>query len=71
MSKFDVFGGDGDIEAHVKIFGNSGGRFVVIKTPFDFSLTPDEAAEILREFWEKTIVPIQTGLKQSTSFSSD
>ena len=52
---------DAEIEIH-----HDAGRLVIIKTPFDFSLTPDEAAEMLREFWKKTIVPLQWGLQVSS-----
>ena len=57
-----------ELDALITIYGNNT-RTVTIKTPFSFLLTPDEAAEIVREFWEKTIVPVQEGLKSSCSAS--
>ncbi|MDY3869602.1 MAG: hypothetical protein SOZ52_09540 [Pyramidobacter sp.] len=55
--------------AEIQIYGDMG-RFVIIKTPFDFSLSSEEAAEILREFWERTIIPIQAGLQRSSRITS-
>lgn len=55
------------MDAEILIYSDAG-RSVLIKTPLSFHLTPDEAAEKIREFWAKTIVPIQDGLRSSQSY---
>lgn|GEM_PF-4519743 len=49
-----------DIE--VRIHEHSGSSKIVIKRVFDSALTPDEAADQVRELWKDYVMPIQQGL---------
>ncbi|ANZ45480.1 hypothetical protein [Cloacibacillus porcorum] len=36
--------------------------YVEIEAELDYSLSADEAADVLRQAWNKKIIPLQTGL---------
>lgn len=55
---------DNCVNFAIRNFGNAY-REVTIETPFDFDLSADEAAEILRRYWAMVIEPIRDGLRSS------
>lgn len=46
----------------ITMYGGNGGIVVDVTQGFDYDLSEDEVAEIMRRAWRKRIVPIQAGL---------
>lgn len=44
------------------IIKNHGKPYVEIEAKLDYSLSADEAADALRQMWNKKIIPLQSGL---------
>ena len=44
------------------IIGELRKPYVEIEAELDYSLSADEAADVLRQMWNKKIIPLQTGL---------
>lgn len=53
----NCFTGDIDVYIH-----ESGFSKIVINKQFDPALSPDEAADLMRELWKDYVLPIQPGL---------
>lgn len=57
------------IDLDIRVFSGVAAN-VVIRTPLSIRLSADEAAELVRDAWEKAIVPVQGGFCEPTSLLS-